>query len=1233
MAGSERQVTVRIRAEVDQFRSNMRQAAQATEELGTRGRSAGQQVNSGMRQAQGAAEDAAEALGSAAGAGEDANESLTDTADAAAAARSELISAGKAAQDTAEGFGMSYNAAGVLTDEFGNVVTSAHAAEMGLQTTSEATREYAAVQQRAAAEAGAAAAEAAAAAEEAAAASSTQMQRLAADAEANSNAWEESGETLMGFGAAAVAVAALSITKFAQFDQAMSGVEAATHASRDEMELYREAAMVAGADTAYSAEEAANAIEELAKAGVSADDILSGGLTGALSLAAAGAMDVGEAAELAATAMTQFGLSGQDIPHIADLLAAGAGKAQGSVQDLGMALNQSGLVAAATGVTIESATGTLAAFASAGLVGSDAGTSFKSMLQHLQAPSSVAAREMEQLGINMYDANGEFIGMTALAEQLQTNMADLTQEERDHANAVIFGADAVRAANVLYEQGGEGIQEWTNKVNDAGYAATTAAIMQDNLAGDLEKLGGSFDTVFIKGGGTASEALRVLVQAGEDVVDTIGKIPTPVLESGIAMAGTAGSVALMGGAFLTLLPKVMEGIKNFRGLGTEGGRLPGVMGKIAKGATIAAVAIGALSAVAKATSTDATPGVEDMANAVLKLSKSGSDMGSLDAMFSEWDTFMGTDTIESINGVSDAVERLANMDWGDKIDDKFGNPLKGLGGPDGTIIQVKRRFGELGDSLGDLVSNGAADTAAASFRKLAGEFEKNGLSAQEALDVMPGYKDSILALGQSVGVHLEDWEVMDMAMGKIPPSMAAAGFSAEGLTKVVGSMATVTGEAVPITEDMAKALEEMGITASGAVAQLDKYVDLLVRAGLANLSARDAQRGAIEAQIAFNEALTANGPNLDINTKAGRDNAAAMDGVAQARIAVLQAMATETDAYGNSIHTQEEMQGVLSETYTQLYDNALAMTGNAEAANALAREALGIPKDVNIETWMSDYAKQMAENTTGAIASTGSQASDLEIQLGNLHEKIQGLPNKEIIITEPMSPEVQLGLENLGYVVENLPDGTIKVSETGTDATGQKITDTARQERIALIDARALTDAANAALNKVAETRTATINAAVNLLKGRDDTGVGFGTVLAPGRAMGGRVTASTFAGLAGGGIVPGTPPRDQRVDNVLASVNGRPLAVQSGEWIVNGASSRKHDRLIAAINNDEAWVSELMGYARGGEVGGEYAPFRGEVSPVGAGQSTIINQTVQVSYTGPSVDTLVTAVIRRMNP
>jgi TP901 family phage tail tape measure protein len=170
-------------------------------------------------------------------------------------------------------------------------------------------------------------------------------------------------------GGAIVAGLGLAVGKSMEFEKALSGVQAATGATAGTMGDLRAAAMKAGADTKYSATEAANGITEMAKAGVSAKDIMGGGLTGALSLAAAGQIDVAEAAGIASTAMTQFSLSGKDLPHVADLLAAGAGKAMGSVDDLGMALNQAGLVASASGHNIEETTGTLAAFASAGLIG------------------------------------------------------------------------------------------------------------------------------------------------------------------------------------------------------------------------------------------------------------------------------------------------------------------------------------------------------------------------------------------------------------------------------------------------------------------------------------------------------------------------------------------------------------------------------------------------------------------------------------------------------------------------------------------------------------------------------------------------------------------------------------------------------------------------------------------------------------------------------------------------
>jgi len=395
-----------------------------------------------------------------------------------------------------------------------------------------------------------------------------------------SDSLAKAGRSMQLLGLASIAAGGVAIKSFADFDAAMSEVQAATHETSQNMGQLREAALKAGKDTVYSATEAAGAISELSKAGVSTTDILGGGLSGALNLAAAGGIDVGEAAETAASAMTQFGLSGKDVGHIADLLAAGAGKAQGSVSDLGAALNQSGLVASQMGLGIEETTGTLAAFASAGLTGSDSGTSFKTMLLSLANPSKAATETMTSLGIAAYDAQGNFVGTERLAGQLQAALGGLSQEQRDSALATIFGSDAIRAANVLYTQGSAGIGKWTAAVNDTGYAADTARVRTDNLRGDLERLKGSLETAFIAGGEGAGGVLRTLVQLATQAVDSFSDLPPELQSAAAGAAVVGGGLVAMGGAALEAGQKIVEVKETMEALGLTAGNLKTAFGKV-----------------------------------------------------------------------------------------------------------------------------------------------------------------------------------------------------------------------------------------------------------------------------------------------------------------------------------------------------------------------------------------------------------------------------------------------------------------------------------------------------------------------------------------------------------------------------------------------------------------------------------------------------------------------------
>lgn len=350
--------------------------------------------------------------------------------------------------------------------------------------------------------------------------------------------------TLGGIGLGMVAGFGVAVKTFMDFDQAMSNVAATGEDARGSLTALREAAIKAGADTSFSATEAAGAIEELSKAGMSAADILDGGLAGALDLAAAGGLSVADAASIAATSLTQFRLGGEDATHVADVLAAGAGKAQGDVADLALALEYAGIPAAQLGVSLEETTGTLALFASNGILGEKAGTSLRAMLMSLTAPTKVAQAELEKYNIDLFDANGNFIGLEASAGILQSRLGHLSDEERSAALGRIVGNESISAMNALLTAGATGVAEWTDKVNDQGYAAETAATKLDNLKGDLEGLGGSLETAFINGGSAANDMLRGIVQGADGVVDAIGQLPAPILNATTLLVGAGGLAAL-----------------------------------------------------------------------------------------------------------------------------------------------------------------------------------------------------------------------------------------------------------------------------------------------------------------------------------------------------------------------------------------------------------------------------------------------------------------------------------------------------------------------------------------------------------------------------------------------------------------------------------------------------------------------------------------------------------------
>lgn len=364
---------------------------------------------------------------------------------------------------------------------------------------------------------------------------------------------------------AAVAVGGIGITAIranTDFSKAISGVGAVANATAEDMERLRVAALKAGADTSFSASEAAVAEAELAKAGISVNDILGGALKGTLGLAAAGQLDLADAATITAQALNIFGLAGDQTTRVADVLAAGANKSAADVGQLGDALRQGGLVADQVGLSLEDTVGVLSLFADNALIGSDAGTSFKTMLQRLVPQSEEQATAMEELGLKFFDAAGGFVGIDEVAQQLQRSLGGLNDEQRQAALTTLFGSDAVRAATLLMDAGADGVREYTAAVSDMGAAERMAAILLDNLAGDIEAFKGSVETALIGLGDAVDPAMRSLTSGGTELVNVFNRFASSPAFAAVKrnVAGLSGDIEAVFDDLALRLEQTLGGI-------------------------------------------------------------------------------------------------------------------------------------------------------------------------------------------------------------------------------------------------------------------------------------------------------------------------------------------------------------------------------------------------------------------------------------------------------------------------------------------------------------------------------------------------------------------------------------------------------------------------------------------------------------------------------------------------
>ena len=391
-------------------------------------------------------------------------------------------------------------------------------------------------------------------------------------ADSQQKAWGKVGTAATVAGATIVAGFATAVAAASSFEFQLSAIQAVSGATAEEMDLISEAALRIGKDTSFSASEAAQAMEELVKAGISTEDVLNGAADATVALAAAGGVDLPTAATIAANAMNQFNLSAEDMVGITDSIAGAANASAIDVNDLGMSMGQVGAVANLLGLTFDDTALAIAAMGNAGIKGSDAGTSLKTMLMNLQPATDEASGLMKELGIitedganRFFDATGKIKSMAEISDVLSGALAGMGEAQKAATLTTLFGTDAVRGAAIVANTGAEGFAKLSESMH-AVSAADVAATRMDNLKGSTEALMGSLETLWITVGQALVPAIRDMVDGITEAVDWYLSLDDGLRNVLQNIALVTGGVLLAFGAFIKITQGVQSAVATIKSL-------------------------------------------------------------------------------------------------------------------------------------------------------------------------------------------------------------------------------------------------------------------------------------------------------------------------------------------------------------------------------------------------------------------------------------------------------------------------------------------------------------------------------------------------------------------------------------------------------------------------------------------------------------------------------------------
>jgi TP901 family phage tail tape measure protein len=380
-----------------------------------------------------------------------------------------------------------------------------------------------------------------------------------------SNVTKDIAKKTMAIGlAATLAVggigAGTSIKTFATFEKGLSSVKAVTHATDSEMKTLKDTAINLGASTAWSAVEVTKAEELLGQAGFSVQETITA-LPGLLSLASAGGLDLATATDIASGTLRAFNLDASKTGHVADVLALSASATNSDVTDLGESMKYVAPVAQSLGISLEDTAAATGLLSNANIKGSQAGTILRQTMARLASPTSEAAKIMQKYGINAFDAQGNMKPLSSVVDNLNGSLGKLTSQQRADVISTIFGTESMSGVMALMNQGGQSLNDLSQKLKDTkGSADEMANTKLDNLSGQWEQLKGSVETAQIQLGEKLAphtkEFVTWLTSKIPVISETIQKLASSAIDKLVPQLKTFGTW------LISSIPAITQGISS-----------------------------------------------------------------------------------------------------------------------------------------------------------------------------------------------------------------------------------------------------------------------------------------------------------------------------------------------------------------------------------------------------------------------------------------------------------------------------------------------------------------------------------------------------------------------------------------------------------------------------------------------------------------------------------------------